>query len=198
MELEEMKSLWEDMSQKVDQQKILTDELILDLTKERFENRMRSISVPETLSAFICFAAVIYLISNFNLLDVWYLQLTGVLTMIACIVLPILTLKSIKRIKAIDISKSTYKESLINYAKDKARFMKLQKTSFYTSFIVLILAVISFGKIMKGIDVFTMTEKLNWLVPSGIGILYVFSQWVLKKYRRATDSAHNILKELKE
>jgi hypothetical protein len=198
MELEEMKSLWEDMSQKVDQQKILTDELILDLTKERFENRMRSISVPETLSAFICFAAVIYLISNFNLLDVWYLQLTGVLTMIACIVLPILSLKSIKRMKAIDISKSTYKESLFNYAKDKARFMKLQKTSFYTSFIVLILAVISFGKIMKGIDVFTMTEKLNWLVPSGIGILYIFSQWVLKKYKTATDSAHNILKELKE
>lgn len=198
MELEEMKSLWEDMSQKVDQQKILTDELILDLTKERFENRMRSISVPETLSAFISFAAVIYLISNFNLLDVWYLQLTGVLTIIACIVLPILSLKSIKRMKAIDISKSTYKESLINYAKDKARFMKLQKISFYTSFIVLILAVISFGKIMKGIDVFTMTEKLNWLVPSGIGILYIFSQWVLKKYKTAIDSAHNILKELKE
>jgi hypothetical protein len=198
MELEEMKSLWEDMSQKVDQQKILTDELILDLTKERFENRMRSISVPETLSAFICFTAVIYLISNFNLLDVWYLQLTGVLTIIACIVLPILSLKSIKRMKAIDISKSTYKESLFNYAKDKARFMKLQKISFYTSFIVLILAVISFGKIMKGIDIFTMTEKLNWLVPSGIGILYIFSQWVLKKYKTATDSAHNILKELKE
>ncbi|MEP3380166.1 MAG: hypothetical protein ABJO28_06260, partial [Maribacter dokdonensis] len=84
MELEEMKSLWEDMSQKVDQQKVLTDQLIMDMTKERYENRMRRISVPETISALICFAAVIYLISNFNLLDVWYLQLTGVLTIVAC------------------------------------------------------------------------------------------------------------------
>ena len=198
MELEEMKSLWEDMSQKVDQQKVLTDQLILDLTKERYENKMRSISVPETLSALICFAAVFYLISNFNLLDVWYLQLTGVLTIVACILLPILSLKSIKKMKAINISKSTYKESLVNYAKEKTKFMRFQKISFYTSFIVLILAVISFGKIMKGIDVFTMTEKLNWLVPSGIGVLFIFSQWVLKKYKKTTDSANNILKELED
>lgn len=198
MELEEMKSLWEDMSKKVDQQRVLTDQLIMEMTKERYENRMRSISVPETISAFICFTAVIYLISNFNLLDEWYLQLSGVLTIVACLLLPILSLKSIKRMKAINVSKSTYKESLVNYAKEKTKFMRLQKTSFYTSFIVLILAVISFGKIMKGIDVFTMTEKLNWLIPSGIGVLYIFSQWVLKKYKKATDSANDILKEIGE
>ncbi|MBL86887.1 MAG: hypothetical protein CMO82_09555 [Winogradskyella sp.] len=198
MELEEMKSLWEDMSQKVDQQKILTDQLILDMTKERYENRMRRISVPETISAFVCFTAVIYLIINFNLLDVWYLQLSGVLTIVACLLLPILSLKSIKKMKAIDISKSTYKEVLVNYAKEKTKFMRLQKISFYASFLVLILAVITFGKIMKGIDVFIMTEKLNWLVPSGIGVLFIFSQWVLKKYKKATDSANDILKELED
>ena len=65
MELEEMKSIWEDMSQKVDQQKVLTNQLILDMTKERYENNIRRISVPETLSALICFAVVFYLISNF-------------------------------------------------------------------------------------------------------------------------------------
>ncbi|UAM97958.1 hypothetical protein K8354_16980 [Polaribacter litorisediminis] len=198
MELEEMKSLWEDMSQKVDQQKVLTDQLILEMSKERYENSIRRISVPETLSAFICFAAVFFLISNFSLLDVWYLQLTGLLTIVACVLLPILSLKSIKKLEAIDVSKGTYKESLVNYAKAKVRFMKLQKISFYTSFIVLILAVISFGKIMKGINVFTMTEKLNWLVPSGIGVLFIFSQWVLKKYKKASDSANKILKELEE
>lgn len=193
-----MKSLWEDMSKKVDQQRILTDQLILDMTKERYESRMRSISVPETLSALICFAVVVYLISNFSLLDTWYLQLSGILTIIACILLPVLSLKSIRKMQSINISKSTYKEALAVYAKEKARFMLLQKTSFYTSFIVLILAVISFGKIMKGIDVFTMTEKLNWLVPSAIGVLFIFTQWVLKKYKRSADSAHDLLKELDE
>lgn len=198
MELEEMKSIWEDMSQKVDQQKVLTNQLILDMTKERYENNIRRISVPETLSALICFAVVFYLISNFNLLDIWYLKLTGALTIVACVLLPILSLKSVNKMKAIDVSKSTYKESLVYYAKAKVSFMKLQKISFYTSFIVLILAVISFGKIMKGINVFTMTEKLNWLVPSGIGVLFIFSEWVLKKYKKTTDSANKILKELEE
>jgi hypothetical protein len=46
--------------------------------------------------------------------------------------------------------------------------MLLQKISFYVSFLVLISSVIAFGKIMKGIDVFTVSEKLNWLVPAGL------------------------------
>ena len=191
-----MQSLWENMNQKVDQQKILTDKLIIDMTQERYANKLRSISIPESISTLICLAVIIYLISNFGLLDVWYLQLSGAITIISCLILPILSLKSIKKMKTINISKNTYRESLTKHAKEKIKFMLIQKISFYVSFLVLILSVIVFGKIMKDIDVFTMTEKLNWLVPSGIGVLYIFTKWVLKKYKKATTSANNILKEL--
>lgn len=196
MELEEMKSLWEDMSQKVDQQKILTDKLITDMTKERYDNKIRAISIPESISALICFAAIIYTLSNFSSLDVWYLKLSGVFAIITCFILPLLSLKSIQKMKSVDVSKSTYKESIKAYAKGKSKFMQIQKLSFYLSFLVLIALVIVFGKIAKGIDVFTMTEKLNWLVPSGIGVLYIFTQWVLKKYNKGINSANEILKEL--
>jgi hypothetical protein len=198
MEVEEMKSLWEDMSQKADRQKLLTDKLIIDMTKERYANKMRSISISESVAALICFAVIIYLIKNFGLLDIWYLQLAGIITIASCLILPMLSLKSIQRMKTIDVSKDTFKESLSTYAKGETQFMRIQKISFYMSFLVLITCVISFGKIAKGIDVFTMTEKLNWLVPSGIGVLYIFTQFVLKKYKRATTSAQNILKELEE
>lgn len=193
-----MKSQWVDMSHKVDQQKILTDQLIIDLTKERFNTKMRAISVPESISALMCFAAVLFIISNFNSLDVWYLQLSGVFAIIACLVLPVLSLKSIQKMKSVHISKSTFKETVEAYAKGKSKFMQIQKISFYTSFLVLVALVIVFGKIIKDIDVFTMTEKLNWLVPSGIGVLFIFSQWVLKKYKKATESANTILQELED
>ncbi len=193
-----MKSQWVDMSHKVDQQKILTDQLIIDLTKERFNTKMRAISVPESISALMCFAAVLFIISNFNSLDVWYLKLSGVFAIIACLVLPVLSLKSIQKMKSVHISKSTFKETVEAYAKGKSKFMQIQKISFYTSFLVLVALVIVFGKIIKDIDVFTMTEKLNWLVPSGIGVLFIFSQWVLKKYKKATESANTILQELED
>ena len=193
-----MKSQWVDMSHKVDQQKILTDQLIIDLTKERFNTKMRAISVPESISALMCFAAVLFIISNFISLDVWYLQLSGVFAIIACLVLPVLSLKSIQKMKSVHISKSTFKETVEAYAKGKSKFMQIQKISFYTSFLVLVALVIVFGKIIKDIDVFTMTEKLNWLVPSGIGVLFIFSQWVLKKYKKATESANTILQELED
>lgn len=198
MELEEMKSLWEDMSQKVDQQKILTDQLIMDMTKERFNTKMRSISVSESISALICFAAIIYIISNFKSLDEWYLQLTGIFTIISCLVLPVLSLKSIQKMKSVHISKDTFKQTIEAFAKSKSKFMQIQKISFYVSFLVLVALVIVFGKIIKGIDVFAMTEKLNWLVPSGIGVLFIFSQWVIKKYQKTTDLANTILKELED
>ena len=193
-----MKSQWVDMSHKVDQQKILTDQLIIDLTKERFNTKMRAISVPESISALMCFAAVLFIISNFISLDVWYLKLSGVFAIIACLVLPVLSLKSIQKMKSVHISKSTFKETVEAYAKGKSKFMQIQKISFYTSFLVLVALVIVFGKIIKDIDVFTMTEKLNWLVPSGIGVLFIFSQWVLKKYKKATESANTILQELED
>ena len=135
---------------------------------------------------------------NFNSLDVWYLKLSGVFAIIACLVLPVLSLKSIQKMKSVHISKSTFKETVEAYAKGKSKFMQIQKISFYTSFLVLVALVIVFGKIIKDIDVFTMTEKLNWLVPSGIGVLFIFSQWVLKKYKKATESANTILQELED
>jgi len=193
-----MKSLWEDMSQKVEQQKVLTDQLIIDMTQERYTNKLRRISAPETIAALICFAAVVYIINNFSLLNVWYLQLSGIITIVSCLLLPVLSLKSIQKMKAIHISKNTYKESLLKYAKSETRFILIQKVSFYVSFLVLISSVIAFGKIMKGVDIFTVTEKLNWLIPSGIGVLFIFTQWVLKKYKNATTSANNILKELED
>ena len=196
MELQEMKTLWEDMSQKVDQQKILTDKLIMDLTQERYSNKIGTILIPEIIGTLICFAAALYIAINFGKLDVWYLQLAGIITSVACLILPVLSLKSIQKMKGINISKSTYKESLLAYTKGQKRFLQLQKIIFYLSFFLLFSAVIVFGKIFKDVDVFTVSQKLNWMIPSAIGALYIFTIWVYKKYKKATLDAKDILQEL--
>ena len=35
MELEEMKTLWEEMSQKVEKQQLVTDQIIMDMTQQK-------------------------------------------------------------------------------------------------------------------------------------------------------------------
>ncbi len=196
MEYDEMKILWDGMNQKIEEQKILTDKLILDMTKERYENKLRAISIPETIGALICFALATYIMIHFNKLNIWYLQVLGGFTIALCIIMPILSLKSIRKMTSIDISSNTYKESLIAFYRNETKFKRIQKISFYVSFLVLISAVITLGKIEKDIDVFIMTEKLKWMIPSGIGLLFIFTQWVLKKYKKVTTSAKDILKDL--
>ena len=135
MELEELRNEWQEMSKEIEKQKILTDKLIIDMTQKKYKNKLNSISIPETIGTVICFAAAIYIFINFSLLDSWYMQLSGIFTALFCIVLPILSLKSIFGMQKINISTSNYKQSLERFALNKKRFALIQKVSFYLNLI---------------------------------------------------------------
>ena len=66
MEFEEMKSLWEEMSGKIEQQKKLTDSLIIKMTKSDYKNKIMKIFIPELIGALICFANALYILSVFK------------------------------------------------------------------------------------------------------------------------------------
>jgi len=80
MEFEEMKSLWEEMSGKFEQQKKLTDLVIIRMTKSDYKNKIMKIFIPELIGALTCFAAVLYILISFQKLDVWYLMACGVVS----------------------------------------------------------------------------------------------------------------------
>ena len=84
MELEELRNEWQEMSKEIEKQKILTDKLIIDMTEKKYKNKLKSISIPETIGTVICFAAAIYIFINFSLLDTWYMQLSGLFTALFC------------------------------------------------------------------------------------------------------------------
>jgi len=197
MELEEMKSLWIDMSQKFDQQKILTDKLIVDMTQKRYRNKLRGISIYEISGVIICFVIVCFIMINFKKLDTWYLIVSGILSVLFLIILPIFSLKSIRFIKQINISNNTYKQSLIDFAKGKERVIYIQKLNYYLSFPFLFLTVIISQKIINGGDIFLESDLVGWYVmPFAIVLQLVFSKWVFRKYKNTIVSAETILKEV--
>jgi len=49
MEIEEIKALWSEMSDQLEQQKKLTNEIIMSMTQERYSNKFRTISKYETI-----------------------------------------------------------------------------------------------------------------------------------------------------
>lgn len=198
MELEEMKAQWENMSQELDKQKLLTDRIVVDMTRRKFKEKLRGISVPETVGTVICFAMAIFLILNFTKLDTWYLILCGILSIGFCITLPILSMRSIGKMKKIDISDSSYRESLEQYAREKNLFVKIQKTGYYGGFIFALTILPAIGKITRDKDFLMESRLWIWYIPLIIIFHFLFSKWVFKHYSAIAKSATNLLEDLRK
>jgi len=196
MELDELRSEWQEMSNEIKKQKILTDKLIIDMTQERFNNRLKSISIPETIGTVVCFGVAILILLNFSKLNTWYLQLSGIFSILFYIVLPILSLKTIYGMKRINISQGNYRETLEQFAKNKMQFIQVQKWSYYLSFILVIVCLPVASKLMNGTDIFLESAVWLWYIPFGFVFLYFFSKWVFKKYKGASNSAERLLKDI--
>src|SRR5450432_1999534 len=126
MELEEMKTLWGEMSIEIEKQKKLTDALIIKMTQADYRNKISKILIPEAIGALVCFAGVLYILINFQKLNTWYLSVCGVISVLILLLLPILSIKAIYNIRTINISGNNYKQSLLEYSKSKIQFVFVQ------------------------------------------------------------------------
>jgi len=199
MELEEMQATWSQMSDQLDDQKKLTDKLIMEMTKERYKNKIGILSKYEGMGAVICFIAAILLILRFSELNTWYLLASGIFTVCYLIVLPVVVLRSINSMKNIDLTNNTYKETLIAYAKKKKQFLLKQKVGIYLNFILLAVSLPVVVKVFKGKDIFiTNINLMYWYIPIMTVFLILFSIWGYGKYKKVTASATYILEELED
>ena len=198
MELQEMQSLWKEMSEKVERQKVLTDKLIIDMTQERYTNRFKKVLTYESLGAAICFAAAIFLVFNLGKLDTWYLLASGIISLILFLLMPVLVLRSIGNIKNLDIAKNTYKETLIGFYKFKNQLLFTQRLSIYLSVILALVALPVTLKIINNKNVFAMehTIKLWVFIPITFVFLFLYSRWAYRNYKSIANSAEKILVEL--
>jgi len=191
-----MKTLWNEMSIKVNNQKILTDKLIIDMAKEKYRNKFNRILTYEGIGAIVLFIAAIILILKFKNLDTWYLIGCGIFTLIYLIVMPILILKSIIRIKTINIAKNNYKQTLIEFTKRKKEFLFFQQIGIFANFLLMIISLPVIVKLMNGKDLLEGSNMWYWYVPAMGIFLLLFSKWGYGCYKRIVSSAENIMKEL--
>jgi len=199
MELEEMQATWSLMSDQLDNQKKLTDKLIMEMTKERYKNKIGILSKYEGIGAIICFIMAILLITRFSELNTWYLLACGIFTVCYLIILPFIVLRSIRSLKRIDLTNNNYKETLIAYTKKKRQFLLTQKVGIYLNFILLVVSLPVVVKVFNGKDIFiTNINLMYWYIPIMAIFLILFSIWGYGKYKNVTTSASQILEEFKD
>ncbi|WP_299799589.1 hypothetical protein [uncultured Maribacter sp.] len=198
MELEELQSAWTQMSDELNHQKKLTNQIILDMTKQKYQNKFTTITKYETIGAVVCFAIALFVLINFGKLDTWYLQICGVLTLSFLIVLPVMVLTTLKKIKNIDILNGSYKENLKFYLKTKNRLLRLQQVGIAVGFVGLLFIVPVTSKIISNKNVFLTSLKTEQYVIFAITMIAMvfFCKWAYKGYVKVTQSAQELIQEL--
>jgi hypothetical protein len=200
MELEEMKSLWEEMSQKVEKQQLVTDQIIMDMTQQKYTNKFSKILVYESLGTVICFGMAVYLLFNIQKLDTWYLLGFGIFTITFLFLLPLFTLRSLTRIKRLNVAAHSYKETLVLFERSKKRVLLLQRAGIYLSLILFWAVLPVFSKIFNDKDMFTMDMNVfPWIFTGVVFVLIIFfARWGYGCYKSITVSAEKVLRELED
>ncbi|MDB4291915.1 hypothetical protein N9954_00800 [Maribacter sp.] len=199
MTIEEMQDVWSEMTEKIDEQKRLTDKLILNMTQEKIKNKISSIARYEFLGAIVCFLGALGILLNIGKLDTWYLLASGIVVLAYLIVIPMIVLRQIGQMKNIDLLKNSFKQSLIEFTDKRKRFLFWQRTAIFSNFFLMVLILPVSSKLLSGKDLFVEQSSVwAWYVILMLVFLIPFSLWGYRKYSRMTASMESLLLDLQE
>ncbi len=97
MELDDLKSTWQNESNDATQN-YLTTSIIDKMTKEKYHSKIKKITLPEIIGSIVCIIAAGIMVLNFKKLDTVVLQAVGVASIIILLVISGLSILSLQRL----------------------------------------------------------------------------------------------------
>jgi hypothetical protein len=196
MELEEMKSLWADLSLQVEKQDKIQKELLLQITKQKFRNKMNNIRIPELPGSLVCVGYAMYLLSQFPNFELWYNQVFVLITILILIALPTASLSAIKGMRNLRIDADTPAMILDKFTKSKVRFWKVQRYGMIFGAILLITIIPPLTELNGSIE--KIQNPLFWMIyiPGGLLFMYLLTRFVYKKYKGTIAASEKMLRDI--
>lgn len=200
MELEEMKTLWEEMSARVEKLELVNEQNIMEMTQQNYTKKFDKLLFYERSGAAICFIMGIVLLLNITKLDTWYLMACGIFSVVTLLILPVISLRSLKRMTNLNLSQNSYKETLIRFKKSRDRVLLLQRGGVILSILLALVVIPVMDKIFNGNDFFTKEISTGYWIFLAVAMvaLFFFARWGYGCYKSVSRSAENVLKELEE
>ena len=199
MELAELQETWSKLNRKVESQKTITDKMIMDVIKIKYNNKIKAILKYDGAGTMVLFFGLIIVIWNIHLFDTLPLQICVVLSIIIMTVLPILSLISVYRMNNMDMARRNYKKTIIEFTKRRTHFLIVQKWGVVLSGIFMFTMIPITLKIVKGKDFFAgESNNLLWFIPMALIAFFFFARWGYGCYVKITADAQDILQELED
>lgn len=197
MELEEMKSTWQQMSDKLRDQEILNKQLIERMTQESYQSRIQKIGTSEFIGTVICYIGAAYVIINFSAIERPAVQVLAVVLVLLLFVLPVLSLKSVAAMRGVRISSKSYLEAIEDFAKRRIQFERLQKINVSFGLLVMLILIPVLSAI-QGKDVTQLAHFWTLVFPITVAFYLAFTYWVLKSYNRILNQTEKLLSGIRD
>lgn len=195
MDIEDMKHAWKELNKRVEDQEILTNQLIMKMTQKRYNSKLNKIGTSEYVGTLVCYMGATYLILNFTKIDGTSMRVLALIAIALLFILPIISLKSLRAVKSVNISSKTYLEAIDDFGKRKIRFQKLQKLNVSLGLFLLLIAVPILLAI-QGKDLSQAPNYWTLFFPISIAFFLVFAFWVLRSYNKILNETEKMLSEI--
>lgn len=191
-----MKSLWADLSLQVEKQDKIQKKLLMEITKQKFRNKLNAVRIPEILGSFICVGYAMYLLSQFSNLELWYNQIFALISIFIMIALPAASLTAIKGMRSVRIDLEAPATILDKFNKSKIRFWKVQRYGLIFGAILLITIIPPLTELNGSIE--KIQNPLFWIfyIPAGVVFMFLLTRFVYKKYKGTIEASEKMLSEL--
>lgn len=195
MELEEMKNTWQEMSKKLENQEFLTNQLLEKMTREKYHSKINKIGYSEYIGTIICYIGAAYLIMNFTKIEGIYMQLFAIMAIAMLFILPVISLKSLRAMKNVNIASQTYKQAIEDFARRKTRFQRLQKLNVSLALFIMLVAIPVLSAI-QGKGIAQLPHFWTLIFPISIAFFLVFALWVLRSYNKVLNDTEKLLSDI--
>ncbi|SDA53299.1 hypothetical protein SAMN03080617_00935 [Algoriphagus alkaliphilus] len=188
-----MKTLWEDLSGKVENQEKIRKEELMKMTKKQYQSRLNSIYFPEIFGSIVCFVYAGYFISKIEELELPINQVLAIFNTTVMIILPIISLWTLARLSRWKITDESPSILVEKFKKDKVFFWKFQRFNLLLSGLFAISILPPLAELLGKKDL--ILEPTFWLayVPLGLIAIYVFGRITIKKYKRSLEEAQQLI-----
>ncbi|NNF36303.1 MAG: hypothetical protein HKN68_19525 [Saprospiraceae bacterium] len=195
MEINEFQDIWKAMDESISSQSKLNNHTIMEMTKDKYHSTINRISNKEKIGSIFCLLIVIFIIYTLKDQDTWYLMTCAILSMCFYIILPILSLKSIRDLNAISFASNNLRDTINEFHKKKTAFLKVQQLGILLGIFILFLFLPPTIKSIDGKDIFLDRGIWIWYIPTSLILLGLFARWGYNHYKRTIDKAEGILKD---
>ena len=195
MDLDDLKTTWQNESNSALQNNLTT--LIIDkMTQDKYQSKIKKITLPEIIGSIICAIAAGFIALNFNKLDTIILQAVGVASIIILLIISTLGILSLQQLNMKKELNKSYAETLKIFATQKQAFYKLQKINIILCYLLLVTIIVLLPKLFGDKNI---TEyKYFWLYAFSIGYIFLLliSKFVSKFYKKTLQQTEELLKDL--